>query len=126
MPTRPLRILVADDEHDAARMLSLLLQAHGHQVISVTDGGQVVDEVLRERPDVALLDIRMGAHSGYDIARAIRENTDGRISLVAVTGLREPADHAKAMLAGFNHYLTKPFNPQTLLTLLERIAVPRT
>jgi CheY-like chemotaxis protein len=123
VPTRPLRILVADDEHDAANMLSLLLQAHGHNVIAVTDGGSVVEEVLRERPDVALLDIRMGVHSGYDIARAIREHTGGRISLVAVTGLREPADHAQAMLAGFNHYLTKPFNPQTLLTLLQRLAI---
>jgi CheY-like chemotaxis protein len=102
-------------------MLSLLLEAHGHEVVAVTDGARVVDEVLRRQPQIALLDIRMGGYSGYDIARAIREQTDGRMSLVAVTGLREPADQARAMMAGFNHYLTKPFNPQTLLQLIDRI-----
>jgi len=119
--TRPLKILVADDEPDAARMLTLLLQTQGHQVLPVTDGQRVISEVLREQPEVALLDIRMGAHSGYDIARAIRETLGGRITLVAVTGLREPADQRMAMLAGFNHYLTKPFNAQTLLALIKRI-----
>lgn len=105
-------------------MLSLLLRAQGHDVVTVTDGGKVVDEVVRAEPQVALLDIRMGGHSGYDIARSIRERLGGRISLVAVTGLREPADHSMAMHSGFNHYLTKPFNPQTLIDLLQRMALP--
>lgn len=121
MPNRSLKILVADDEVDAATMLTLLLRTHGHHVVSVTDGARVVDEVLQQQPQIALLDIRMGGYSGYDIARAVREHMGGRIALVAVTGLREPADHARAMLAGFNHYMTKPFKPETLMELLDRI-----
>lgn len=120
-----MKILVADDELDAATMLSRLLEVHGHRVVCVTEGGEVLDEVLREEPHIALLDIRMGLHSGYDIARAIREQLGGRITLVAVTGLREPADQSRAMLAGFNHYLTKPFNPDTLLELIRRIGLHR-
>ena len=103
-------------------MLGMLLETEGHRVVSVIDGAKVVDEVVRERPQVALLDINMGQHSGYDIARDIRERVGGSITLVAVTGVRQQTDHTSAMMAGFNHYLTKPYNPETLIELINRIA----
>lgn len=102
-------------------MLGMLLETEGHRVVTVMDGARVLDEVLRERPQVALLDINMGRHSGYDIARAIRERLGGGITLVAVTGMRQQTDHMLAMMAGFNHYLTKPYNPDTLIELIDRI-----
>jgi len=103
-------------------MLAMLLETEGHEIVSVTDGAKVVSVVRSGRPDVVLLDIRMGAHSGYDIARSIREELGGGISLVAVTGMRQETDHRLAMHAGFNHYLTKPYNPDTLIDLVNRIA----
>jgi CheY-like chemotaxis protein len=119
---RQLKILVADDREDDVMMLGMLLETEGHRVVSVMDGAKVLDEVVREKPQVALLDINMGEHSGYDIARAIREQLGGAITLVAVTGVRQQTDHTAAMMAGFNHYLTKPYNPETLLELINRIA----
>jgi len=102
-------------------MLGMLLETEGHEVISVMDGERVLSEVIRERPQIVLLDINMGKYSGYDIARSIRERLGGGITLVAVTGMREQTDHMLAMMAGFNHYLTKPYNPETLIELINRI-----
>ena len=102
-------------------MLGMLLETEGHEVVSVVDGERVLSEVMRERPQIVLLDINMGKHSGYDIARSIRERLGGGITLVAVTGMRQQTDHMLAMMAGFNHYLTKPYNPETLIELINRI-----
>ncbi|MGQ0652504.1 MAG: response regulator [Betaproteobacteria bacterium] len=119
---RQLKILVADDREDDVTMLGMLLETEGHEVVSVVDGGRVLDEVVRERPQVALLDINMGKHSGYDIARNIRERLGGDITLVAVSGYKQQTDHMLAMIAGFNHYLTKPYSAETLIELINRIA----
>lgn len=117
-----LKIVVADDREDDVLMLGMLLETEGHAVVSITDGAKVVPTVVRERPQVVLLDLNMGEHSGYEIAREIREQLGGGITIVAVTGMRQQTDHMLAMMAGFNHYLTKPYNPDTLIELIKRIA----
>lgn len=121
------RILVADDNVDAAESLSLLLQASGHEIRTVYDGAAAVEEVQRFRPDVVFLDIGMPRMNGYDAARAIRALPGGRdVVLIAITGWGQAEDRRKAAEAGFDHHLTKPADPEVLHRLLEEVGTGRT
>ena len=104
------RIVVADDNHDAAMMLSRGLDLSGFQVVAtVHDGESAVSAIQRERPDVAVLDIGMPLLTGYDVARRIRENASApQPKLIAVTGWGNPLDRATAEAAGFDAHLVKP------------------
>jgi len=120
---RRLRILVADDERDQVMTLALLLADEGHEVREVYRGSEVLRVVRDFDPDVALIDIGMPGMTGYDAAREIRQVLGGtRPLLVAVTGWKQSSDRILAKLAGFDHHLAKPFDPQALLTLIEPLA----
>jgi CheY-like chemotaxis protein len=123
-PTAPpasRRILVADDNVDAAESLALLLRLEGHAVEVVHDGAQAVAAVARERPDVALLDIGMPRLNGYEAAqrlRALATADDAPMLLVAVTGWGQRDDRRRASAAGFDHHLTKPVDFERLRELV--------
>ncbi|MDQ2639805.1 MAG: ATP-binding protein [Pseudomonadota bacterium] len=103
------RILVADDNHDAAQSLAMLLELDGHEVAVVHDGKQALAAWKAFQPGIAILDIGMPEIDGYEVARRIREGASGStITLIAVTGWGQESDKAKAVSAGFNHHLTKP------------------
>ena len=127
-PTRPgaeralrRRVLIADDNRDAAESLAMLLQMEGHEVTVVHDGREAVTAFEKMRPDAALLDIGMPGLNGYEIARIIRRAPHGRdITLVAVTGWGQDNDKAQATEAGFNHHFTKPVEPDAITALLAR------
>ncbi|HMC10574.1 MAG TPA: response regulator [Pirellulaceae bacterium] len=104
------RIVVADDNHDAAMMLSRGLDLSGFQVVAtVHDGESAVSAIQRERPDVAVLDIGMPLLTGYEVARRIRDNASApQPKLIAVTGWGNPLDRATAEAAGFDAHLVKP------------------
>src|SRR6185503_4450137 len=105
------RILVADDNRDAASSLATLLALDGHQIRVANDGEQAIDEAGRFRPHVALLDIGMPKKNGYDVARAIRDTAWGRtMLLVAVTGWGQSEDKRRAKEAGFDRHFTKPLD----------------
>jgi PAS domain S-box-containing protein len=113
------KILVADDNHDAASMLALLLRLSGHEVEVAHDGREAVDTAAAFQPDVLLLDIGMPQMSGYDVARHIRRQPWGRTALlVALTGWGQEDDKRRAADAGFDHHLTKPVDPAALTKLL--------
>ncbi len=116
------RILIADDNRDAADSLAMLLRAGGHEVRATYDGQQAVDMAEAFRPALALLDIGMPRLNGYDAARSIREKPFGRdMVLVALTGWGQPEDKQRSRSAGFDHHLVKPVDPSALERLL---AVP--
>jgi CheY-like chemotaxis protein len=116
---RRLRILVADDERDQVMTLALLLADEGHEVREVYRGSEVLRVVRDFDPDVALIDIGMPGMTGYDAAREIRQVLGGtRPLLVAVTGWKQSSDRILAKLAGFDHHLAKPVDPQALLALI--------
>ena len=120
---RVLRILVADDERDQAMTLALLLADEGHEVREVYRGSEVLRAVRDFDPDVALIDIGMPGMTGYDAAREIRQVLSGtRPLLIAVTGWKQSSDRILAKLAGFDHHLAKPFDPQTLLALIKPLS----
>ena len=118
-PTSKLRIVVADDNQDAADSLALLLEAGGHEVETVYDGLAAVQAAATMRPDVVVLDIGMPTLDGYGAARRIRAEPWGReMFLIALTGWGQPADRHQAAEAGFDLHLTKPVDPLQLEAVL--------
>ncbi len=123
---KALRILVADDNADAADTLAELLRLHGHEVTVANDGEEAIEAFERVRPEVALLDIGMPKKSGYEVAQWIRAQPQGReVTLAAITGWGQSADKARAEKAGFDRHLTKPIDYDELAALLSvRYAPP--
>jgi PAS domain S-box-containing protein len=116
------RILIADDNRDAAQSLAMLLELEGHDVRVVHDGHAAVEAFGEFRPEVVLLDIGMPGLDGYEVARAVRQDSLGRaVKLVALTGWGQDRDKARALAAGFNHHFTKPVEPGRISELLRSI-----
>jgi PAS domain S-box-containing protein len=106
-----LRILVVDDNRDAAQSLSLLLTSEGHSVSLAHDGYAALEVALAERPQVVLLDIGLPGMDGYAVARALRQHPElNTIHLIALSGYGRQEDREQAKTAGFNAYLVKPVN----------------
>jgi CheY-like chemotaxis protein len=121
----PLRIVVADDNVDAALTLAALLGMHGHDVRTAHDGIEALDEVMRFEPTVVILDIGMPGMNGYKVAAALRERNPDLL-LIAVTGWGQEEDRHRSKAAGFDHHLVKPVDFAVLTKLLESPAARRT
>lgn len=115
----PRRVLVVDDNRDAADTLAAILRLGGHDVHVAYDGTAALAAVSTAPPDVALLDIDMPGMDGYTLAHRLRHapGLDDAL-LVALTGLDQESDRRAAALAGFDVHLTKPVDPATLERLL--------
>lgn len=113
------RILVADDNADAAESLAMLLRLAGHEVVVAQDGVNAVARAGEFRPALALVDISMPQLDGYGVAQAIRREHWGRdIFLVALTGWAQPANRSRALEAGFDQHVAKPIGIDGLRELL--------
>lgn len=113
-----LKILVVDDNVDAASSLSLLLEIEGHQLRTAFDGPQALHECERDVPDIVLLDIGLPGMDGYEVARRIRAMPAmAHAVLIAVTGYGQVDDVMRSRAAGFDHHLVKPIEPDSLMTL---------
>jgi CheY-like chemotaxis protein len=103
------RVLVVDDNVDAALMLAALVKQFGHEVLTVHDGPQALRVAETYRPDVILLDIGMPGMNGFEVARALREKgITPAPKIVAVTGWGKAEDHERSREAGFDMHLVKP------------------
>ncbi|WAK01271.1 PAS domain-containing protein [Methylobacter sp. YRD-M1] len=112
----PLRILVVDDNRDAAQSLSLLLTSEGHEVLLAYDGYAALEIAQAARPQVVLLDIGLPGMDGYAVARALRQDPALKMThLIALSGYGRVMDRETARTAGFNAYLTKPIDFDELL-----------
>ena len=114
----PRRVLVADDNPDAAEMLRVMLGLSGHEVKVASDGAEAVALAQTFEPHIAFLDIGMPRMDGYAAAREIRERLDGRVTLVALTGWGQDEDKERSRDAGFDHHITKPPEPGVLEHLI--------
>jgi CheY-like chemotaxis protein len=112
------RVVIADDNEDAAEMMRVLLEIDGHEVHVAFDGEAAAELIARLHPDAAVLDIGMPGLSGYEVARRVRSSGGKPVYLVAVTGWGQDADRARAREAGFDAHLTKPANPDQIRKLL--------
>jgi signal transduction histidine kinase len=113
------KILVVDDNRDAADSLSMLLGSRGHEVRVAYDGLEAVGSAIAFNPDVVLMDIGLPKLYGYDAARRIREARGKDVLLVAITGWGQDEDRRKSREAGFDHHLTKPVDPEAITRLIQ-------
>jgi signal transduction histidine kinase/CheY-like chemotaxis protein len=113
------RVLVAEDNIDAAEMMRALLELKGHDVRVAGDGLEAVAIAREFSPLIAFLDIGMPHLDGYEAARQIRAALGQRVTLVALTGWGQDEDKRRSREAGFDHHLTKPPEPELLTRLIE-------
>ena len=119
----PCRVLVVDDNVDAARTMAMLLELEGYQVECAFDGQQALDCVRDRPPDALLLDIGLPRLDGLEVARRLRAQSGEAARkrlLVAVSGYGRDQDRAQALQAGFDLHFTKPADPEQLLQVLAR------
>jgi PAS domain S-box-containing protein len=119
---RPLRVLVVDDNVDAAATLSMLLEACGYEVMVENDSLRALELAKRECPDVGLLDIGLPEMDGNELARRLRlEPCTQSALLVAITGYGQEQDRRAALEAGFDHHMVKPVDLDKLAAILAAV-----
>jgi CheY-like chemotaxis protein len=115
-----LRILIADDNADAANTLATYLRLSGHRPVVAFDGGEALQLAADEPPDVMLVDLTMPMLDGYDVARNIRAQPWGTaVRLIAVSGFYSPEDIDRASHAGFDAHMSKPIDMDALPAMLQ-------
>jgi signal transduction histidine kinase/CheY-like chemotaxis protein len=113
------RILVVDDNEDAALVLSMQLRLAGHDLKVAYGGAEALEAARDFRPDTVILDLGMPGLNGFDTARAIRQEPWGRqVLLIAVTGWGQAEDKRRSREAGFDHHLVKPIKAADIESLL--------
>jgi PAS domain S-box-containing protein len=116
------RILVVDDNRDAAESLGMVLRFAGYEVLIAFNGAEALELGARERPRAAIIDIGMPGMSGHEVARRMRLEAWGRhASLIALTGWGQEQDKQAAKAAGFDDHLTKPVDPDDVENVLARL-----
>ncbi|HEX4051282.1 MAG TPA: PAS domain S-box protein [Steroidobacteraceae bacterium] len=119
------RVLIADDNEDAAASLAMLIESMGHRTRVVYDGAEAVRVVESFRPELAILDIGMPKLNGYEVAQRLKQAPwMGGTLLVALTGWGQQSDRQRAFKAGFHDHLVKPASIEALEALFGRLASP--
>jgi CheY-like chemotaxis protein/anti-sigma regulatory factor (Ser/Thr protein kinase) len=119
---RRARVLVADDNRDAAESLAMVLRFAGYEPSIAFSGAEALEIAARERPSAAIIDIGMPGMSGHEVARRMRLEAWGRNAvLIALTGWGQDQDKQAAKAAGFDEHLTKPLDPDAVERVLDRL-----
>ena len=114
------RILVVDDNRDAARSVATFLELVGHDVSTAADGAQALQVASDFHPDIVVLDIGLPLLDGYQVAARLRAQPATRDSLlIALTGYGQAEDRERAVSAGFDHHFVKPADPAALLSRID-------
>ncbi|MGD9762854.1 MAG: PAS domain S-box protein [Candidatus Binatia bacterium] len=118
----PARVLIVEDNADAAESLRMLLELLGHRVRAVTDGPSALAAARANPPDVMIIDIGLPGMNGYDLAQAIRADEGlRRITLIALTGYGQEEDRQRSLSAGFDYHLVKPVDLEVFKRVVEGI-----
>ncbi len=121
----PARVLMVEDNPDAAEALVMILELLGHHVRVVGDGPTALEAARANVPDIMLIDIGLPGMNGYELAQALRRETALKhVVLVAITGYGRHDDKARAMRSGFDYHLVKPVDLDALEDLVARVASP--
>ncbi|HET8638065.1 MAG TPA: PAS domain S-box protein, partial [Acidobacteriaceae bacterium] len=122
-----LRVLVVDDNTDAAKTSALLLRSWGYEVRTAHDGPGALQSAVGFRPHVILLDVGLPGMDGYEVVRLLRQDPQFKdVRAVAVTGYGQDSDRQRSMEAGFDHHLVKPVEASDLKALLAGFLPPAT
>jgi DNA-binding response OmpR family regulator len=119
--TTPL-ILLADDSQTIRMMVATRLERSGYDVAQASDGEEAYELALRLQPDLAILDVEMPKLTGSELTRRLRENeTTAALPIVLLTARDNEEDVAAGFAAGANEYIKKPFSPQDLFLLAQKL-----
>ena len=115
------RVLIVDDNRDAAELLALVLQSIGHVTAVANSGPEAIEQARSWNPQIVFLDIGMPGMNGYEVARALRELPQtAKVMLVALTGWGQEEDKRMSREAGFDHHLVKPVDLEKIESLLSK------
>lgn len=115
-------ILLVDDEPSIRETVSFILEMEGYRVVTAENGDEALEQIRRLQPPVVLLDAMMPRRDGFDVCRTVKSDpTLSATKIVMLTALGQKTDQEKAMVAGADFYVTKPFDEEDLLTLLARL-----
>jgi DNA-binding response OmpR family regulator len=119
------KILVIDDEPNIVKMVQARLEASGYEVIPAFDGNQGMTYARKEKPDLIISDIMMPAGGGYTLYKKLKMSSHTwSIPVIFLTAKDRPEDVAEAYELGAQYYLKKPYDPQVLLELVEKVLEP--
>ena len=119
-------VLVADDEVAVSKLIRYVLENAGFNVIIIQDGGEVLDHINKETPDLILLDLMLPTISGFEILGKIRENEKLKnLPVIVLTCRGQEEDKQKAIHLGVTEYLTKPFSPSGLIDIIRNVMANR-
>jgi CheY-like chemotaxis protein len=118
VPSR--RIVIVDDNADIRDLLQIKLKKLGHAVETAGDGDAGLKQITESHPDIAIIDIGMPGMDGYEVAKRVREDVEGEILLIALTGFGQADDRERAAAAGFDEHLTKPIRVEELQQIFMR------
>jgi two-component system alkaline phosphatase synthesis response regulator PhoP/two-component system response regulator VicR len=119
---RQKKILVVDDERHIVRLIQVNLERAGHQVVAAFDGKEALKKVASENPDLLVLDVMMPFMDGFEVLKHLKSDAKTKdIPVVMLTAKAQDADVFRGWASGVDMYLTKPFNPMELLTVIKRI-----
>ncbi len=113
------KVLVADDDPDIVLALRIRLEAAGYDVVTAMDGREAIEEVRRTKPDLAILDINMPEGNAFAVLDSLRVEGIQGLPVIFLTADTQEKSQVKAFHRGIRHYLTKPYDPKTLLVLVE-------
>lgn len=117
------KVMVVDDAYSEIQVMESILKSAGHQVVSYTDGIEIEQRIVAERPDVVLLDIVMPKRNGFDILRTLRrDERTKQTRVVVVSSKNQQSDRAWGLKQGADDYVAKPFTPEQLLAVVDRFA----
>ena len=116
------RILVVDDVRENVRLLEAVLEAHGYEVVSATDGHAALELAVSAKPDLVLLDVLMPQPDGYTVCRRLREHDETAVLPVIMLTASEGSEKTRSIEAGADDFITKPFNRDELLTRIRSLA----
>lgn len=115
-------ILLVDDEPSIRETVSFILEMEGYQVVTAENGDEALEQIRRLQPPVVLLDAMMPRRDGFDVCRTVKSDpTLAATKIVMLTALGQKTDQERAMEAGADFYVTKPFDEEDLLALLARL-----
>jgi CheY-like chemotaxis protein len=122
--SKDLKVLLVDDVEDTRLFLRLALEEHGFIVFEAENGQTAVENALRERPDVILMDLAMPLMDGFAAAKVIRQNEEFKnVPLIAITAHHETDFRSDAKASGFDAYVTKPIDVNWLKELIARLLI---
>jgi len=120
------KILIVEDNPQNMRLFEMLLGAKGYALLKAIDGEEALDIAKRERPDLIIMDIRLPRMNGLEVTKKLRENSAfRRTPIIATTAYAMRGDKERAIEAGCNAYLSKPFNIHELTGTITEMLLPR-